>query len=86
MGRRSAGGGRWLTALAMTLTLAALLVGCAAPSLPPLPWQAHSPAPLPASQQILRVSVRVGGEGEPLDPARLTDLRSDVAQITPLLY
>lgn len=86
MARRTGRGGRWLTALAMCATLATLLVGCSAPSLPPLPWQAHSPAPLPDAQQILRVSAREGREGEPLDPARLSDLRSDVAHITPLLY
>jgi oligopeptide transport system substrate-binding protein len=87
MARRTGRGGRWLPALAMLLALAtALLAGCSAPSLPPLPWQAHSPAPLPDAQQILRISAREGRPTEPLDPAALNDLRSDVAQITPLLY
>ena len=59
-------GGRWQGALLM-LALAALLAGCA---LPPLPWQSHSPTPLPDAQQILRTALRLDQiPSEALDPS-----------------
>ncbi len=82
--------GAWQRAI-LTLALAALLAGCALPSLPPLPWQqqARGPTPLPDAQQVLHVtaqSVGVNGSGGILDPLLLGNTRSDMAHILPLLY
>ena len=79
------------SALLFTLALVVILAGCAAPSLPPLPWQqtrTTGPTPLPDAQQVLRVTAReVGESGDAfLDPMLLRDTRSDVAHILPLLY
>jgi peptide/nickel transport system substrate-binding protein/oligopeptide transport system substrate-binding protein len=86
MARRRGRGGRWRTApLAMLLTLAtALLAGCAAPT---LPWQAHSPAPLPDAQQILRLSLP--GYNPPavnLDPDQFYPGDLTLQFLMPLLY
>ena len=76
-------GGRWQGALLM-LALAALLAGCA---LPPLPWQSHSPTPLPDAQQILRTALRLDQiPSEALDPSLAKYRNPGAAQITSLLY
>ena len=76
-------GGRWQGALLM-LALAALLAGCA---LPPLPWQSHSPTPLPDAQQIAHIALPGFGTPPNLDPISYSagpDLRTRL--LIPLLY
>lgn len=54
MSRRRSNRWRAIALLATLAALAATLAGCAAP---PLPWQAHQPAPLPDAQQVLHVAL-----------------------------
>ena len=79
-------GGRWQGAALMLALATTLLASCSAPGLPPLPWQARTPQPLPDAQQVLYVSMREGMRVADLDPRRLSDVRSDMAHVTPLLY
>ncbi|HEX2349347.1 MAG TPA: ABC transporter substrate-binding protein, partial [Ktedonobacterales bacterium] len=47
-------GMRWHGMILLAALATMLLAGCA---LPPLPWQARSPAPLPDAQQVLRIAL-----------------------------
>ncbi len=88
MARRNGCGVRWQSAI-LTLALAALLAGCALPSLPPLPWQqqARGPTPLPDAQQVLHVATLSGADvNDTFDPALVNDFVSGHAQIISLLY
>jgi oligopeptide transport system substrate-binding protein len=87
MARRNGRSMRGQSAIILTLALAALLAGCALPSLPALPWQQHGRAPLPDAQQVLHVTAQAGNvTGAALDPLLLSNTRSGVAHILPLLY
>jgi peptide/nickel transport system substrate-binding protein/oligopeptide transport system substrate-binding protein len=88
MTRRTGRDGRWrASALALLATLATLLAGCAAPILPPLPWQSRRPAPLPAAQQILHIALRAGDDAAgTFDPAQANDYVTGWAQLVSLLY
>ncbi|HET9111283.1 MAG TPA: ABC transporter substrate-binding protein [Ktedonobacterales bacterium] len=83
--------GRWRAGVLLVLlllTLSTLLVGCAAPSLPPLPWQTQTrQPPLPPAQQHVHVAMMGGRDvGETFDPAQVNYFSSGAAQIVSLLY
>ncbi len=78
--------GRWQSG-ALMLALAALLAGCALPSLPPLPWQHTSRTPLPAAQQVAHVAMLTADDdSRTLDPAQVDYYGSGTTQIVSLLY
>ncbi|HEY7975887.1 MAG TPA: ABC transporter substrate-binding protein, partial [Ktedonobacterales bacterium] len=88
MSRRSnRGSGRWQGAM-LALALAALLAGCSTPTLPTLPWQQTSSAPLPAAQQIVHLAMWSNDDDaeRTLDPAQSDFFVSGWAQIDSLLY
>ena len=59
-------GGRWRGAILLAALATTLLAGCATP---PLPWQAHSPTPLPDAQQVLHIAMpALGSPQVTLDP------------------
>lgn len=83
---RAVRGVRWRSVM-LVAALATLLAGCAAPSLPPLPWQARGHVPLPDAQQIMRVSLPGGQiDGHIFDPIHEVGTNLAGSLMMPLLY
>ena len=85
MGQTGVARRSWWSALLLLLALATLLAGCAAPSLPPLPWQTRTtgPTPLPDAQQTLHISAPyLNANALQLDPIH----EFNDATIRPLIY